>query len=109
MSIDIDAPAVVFVGGITQDFAFVAADWAAGIANEIQIVRVPAVPGPGQIGPHVQPLSVSYLVQVYRDIGAGVLTKVSIQIDIDTITGLISLKKVAGALPFAGRVIVGGP
>lgn len=108
MSIDIEEVAIV-VGVALQDFPFVAADWAAGVANEVQIVRLPGVPGPGQIGPHIQGLGSSYMVQVYRDLGGNVLTKVNIQIDINTASGLITLRKVPGAPAFDGRVIVGGP
>ena len=96
-------------GGIVEDFAFVVGDWAAGTADEIDIVRSPAVPGAGQIGPHTQNVGTSYLVQVYRDIGGNVLAQVDVEVEINTVTGLVTLRKAPLAAAFPGRVIVEGP
>lgn len=93
-------------GGRAEEFSFVAGDWAAGVVNEIQIVRVPAVPGAGQIGPHTLRLGVAYVVQVFEDVGGNDLNIVDVEVEMNTATGLITMRKAPVPPGFAGRVVI---
>jgi len=93
-------------GGGIEEFSFVAGDWAAGIANEIQIVRAPAVPGPGQIGPHGLGLGVAYVTQVFEDAGGNDLNIVDVEVEMNTVTGLVTMRKAPVPPGFAGRVVI---
>ena len=94
------------VGGRLEEHDIPLATWAANVIHEVEIVRFPAVPGPGQIGPHRLRLGVSYLIQVYRDLGPNALDRVDVQAEIDIITGLITMRKAPLAPDFDGRVVI---
>ncbi len=97
------------VGGSAQELAFVAATWAAGVANQITIVGQGVVPGVGQIGPHRFPDNRLYIVQVYEDLGGNIFDQVDVAIQINRVTGAIQLDKAPAAPDFPGRVLIEGP
>lgn len=90
------------VGPATFRSAFTAADWATGVSNEITIIRTGAL-GAGEIGPHSLPLDDIYLIQVIRDLTDEV---VDVGIEVDPITGNITLTKTGLGTDFDGRVII---
>lgn len=89
--------------------AFFAANWSAGTANQIRIIKS-GVPGPGQIGPHNLGVASTYLVQVYRDNGGTEpeAELVDIQVKVDDVSGDIVLIKTGLSTAFDGHVIVAG-
>jgi hypothetical protein len=84
--------------------SFVGSDWTGGTANQINIVQTGA-PGAGEIGPHGLTIASSYVVQVYNDTNDRM---VGIGVEIDGVTGIVTLRKTGLAPNFAGRVIVLG-
>lgn len=66
------------------------------------------MPIAGQIGPHTVAAGTSYLVQVYEDMGANLLELVDIEVEVNTLTALVTLRKAPLAPDFAGRVIMEG-
>lgn len=83
---------------------FNAADWRAGINNQITIIRTGA-PGAGEIGPHNLADADSYVVQVYRDRDDEV---VDTGVVVDSTTGNITITKTGLGAAFDGRVIIVG-
>lgn len=85
--------------------AFLAADWTAGTANRIKVIRT-GTPGAGEIGPHGLAASYTYTVQVYED---GVTSKlVDLGTEVDVATGDITLSKTGLATAFNGHIIIIG-
>lgn len=99
-----------YVQNTTSSFAtifrdtFTAADWSAGTANRITIIRS-GTPVAGQIGPHGLALSASYVVQAYRDSDDQL---VDVGIAVNDANGNITLSKTGLGPNFAGRVVVIG-
>lgn len=96
--LDFGASAVIF-----RD-TFAAADWGAGVANQVTILRTGA-PVAGQIGPHNLMDADSYVVQVYRDsddelVDTGVI--------VNSTTGDITITKTGLGAAFDGRIIIVG-
>jgi hypothetical protein len=83
---------------------FAGAVWAAGTANQIEIIQTGA-PGAGEIGPHGTAIASSYTVNVYRDSDD---EQVDVGVIVDGGTGNITLTKSGLGADFAGRVMVVG-
>ena len=96
--LDFGAAATVF-----RD-TFAAADWGAGTANEITILRTGS-PAAGEIGPHNLMDADSYVIQVYRDSDDEL---VDVGVIVDSATGDITITKTGLGAPFDGRVIIIG-
>src|SRR3972149_919250 len=90
---------------ISYKGSFVAADWQAGVPNEIRIVRE-GVPGPGQKGPHGLPFPGSVIVHVFEAIGMGALERVEVEQAMYSFTGDIVLRKSGLSPDFDGEFLV---
>ena len=90
-----------------EQFSFVAADWGAGIADEVTLVFNTAA-GAGQIGPHNQGTGKVYLIQTYEDKTGGIFDQVLIETEINVGNGFVTIKKSAIAPAFDGRIVIRG-
>jgi hypothetical protein len=86
---------------------FAAADWDAGATkNSITILQTGA-PAAGQVGPHALTVSGSYVVEVINtDLTPD--EKVDVEVQYDSVTGNVTLKKAPKAADFAGVAVIIG-
>ncbi len=89
-----------------NDVSFTAADWAAGVANVITVIRSGA-PAAGQIGPHGLTPSDRYVIQVY-DTTVSPSEQVEVETTIDPTTGNITLTKSPVPPDFPGYLVIVG-
>ena len=85
---------------------FTAADWAAGTANEITVIKG-GTPGAGEVGPHNLTLAGSYIVDVINtDLDPD--EKVEVETQFDPATGNVTIIKACKKSAFNGTAVIVG-
>jgi len=94
--------------GLAKEVTFAAADWAAGTPNQVSIIAT-GIPGAGEVGPHLLPVTgKAYSVSVYQDGVGSLVLGVDVGLNMDLSTGEIILTKTGLAPAFDGRAIITG-
>jgi hypothetical protein len=91
--------------GLAKQFAFEAADWAAGIPNRITVIAT-GTPGAGELGPHELPTGGTYHVSVFKEDGTPVAIGVDTEVEVSLTTGDVTIIKTGISTPFKGRIVI---